>query len=113
MESTAIKSPVFEAGPTYSCDGDDWAHTELAVARAFWDINDAAGEVSPHSGTTDHLHYSTTTLAEEWLLFPDGEDDRENYEDNPNGVNMKDWAYHSPHGYSTVIEHNCLDDQED
>lgn len=117
IESDLLRCPVSEAGPTYTCHGDDWAHTQLAVTRAFWDIDDAHGEDSyvaePEDGIHDSLNYSTTMLAEKWLLFPDGEDDRENDEDNPNGVNMKDWAYHSPHGYPTVIELNCLDDQED
>ena len=91
---------------------------EIQVARAFWDLDDLNNEAGCGSnGADDEYGYSTTTIANNWDYFADGTDNREDYEDDPNGVNMWDNYENNKNRYSTSIKntfiyHNCIGNQE-
>ncbi|WP_144391853.1 hypothetical protein [Pleionea sediminis] len=104
-------SPVF----TNSCTNT--AHTELAVARAFWDLDDANNEagVTPASGD-DEKNSSTTFIANGWKRFDNGTGNGDDYESGRDGVNVRDYyrnnsGYFSGQFFETLVEHNCLEAQ--
>jgi hypothetical protein len=78
----------------------------LQVARAFWDLDDI------HNEGGDASNHSTAWLVNRWDEFPNGDDNREDFEDHENGVNMYDYAANAPLTDSddtdVVFNSNCL-----
>lgn len=96
----------------------DNADTELAVAKAFWDIDDIDNESSVSPGTYDDDNaYSTTGIATGWTYFPNGTGNHDDLESDENGVNLRDYYYNTigyftSSIYYTLIYHNCLQAQD-
>lgn len=106
-----------EPDPYYSTCSDN-ADTELAVAKAFWDIDDIDNEYSVSPGTyNDDNAYSTTSIAEGWALFPDGTGNHDDLESDDDGVNLRDYYSNTYTWFSvniahTLLFHNCLQSQD-
>ncbi|TVZ41953.1 hypothetical protein P886_1304 [Alteromonadaceae bacterium 2753L.S.0a.02] len=109
----------FENATPAKSSCSDSAHTELQVAKAFWDLDDAnnEGDVSPASGD-DAKNSSTTFIANGWDEFPNGTGNGDDYESGSDGVNAKDYYRNNDSRFSgafeeTFIDHNCLGAQTD
>jgi hypothetical protein len=106
----------FETATPATSSCTDSAHMELQVAKGLWDFddwNDEAG-AGAAAGSDDRLAYATSDIVVGWRQFPDGTDNREGYEDDRDGVNMRDyWAnndnrFTATGAFETLIRHNCL-----
>jgi hypothetical protein len=106
------------AQPQSDCENS--AHIALQVAKGFWDFddwNDEAG-VSPADGD-DRIAYNTLDITRGWRQFPDGTSNRQDFESGQDGVNMKDYWWNNDRrftasgAFETLIEHNCLEAQDD
>ena len=97
----------------------DSAHTELQVAKGFWDFDDFNNETGSGvtAGLDDRLAYATSDIIRGWRQFPDGTGNRDDFENDADGVNMRDyWGNNSSRftaagAFETLIEHNCLSAQ--
>ncbi|MDD5306785.1 MAG: hypothetical protein PHU25_05635 [Deltaproteobacteria bacterium] len=95
----------------YSSNCETNGHLALQVIKFFWDLDDVnnEGAVAPAT-TADTWTNSTTGLLNVWHLFPDGTDNRENYEGDGldvDGVNLRDYSYHTS-GLYPQEQHNCV-----
>lgn len=90
----------------------DAAHMEFTVARAFWDLDDANNENSTLPGLLDDdSNYSSMYLASQWDRFSDGVFNRDDYEIDKDGVNMRDYMENSllnTAADETALFHSCL-----
>lgn len=93
---------------------------ELQVAKAFWDLDDWNDESGAGSaaGKDDNDRFRTLWMARSWGQFPDGTNDREDYETGRHGVNVKDYYFNnegrpaSTTWGETLRGHNCLQFQQ-
>ena len=109
----------FETATPVAATCTDSAHTELQVAKAFWDLDDWNNE----SGTgvagsnDDRVAYGTLDIIKGWRQFSSGTANRRNNESGRDGVNMRDyWSNNSSRftasgAFETFIQHNCLSAQ--
>jgi len=74
------------------------------VTRGFWDLDD-----------------TSVALINNWDNFPSGTADRQDSENDANGVNIWDYTWNSWNtgggwgsfeNYETLVYHNCLDSQD-
>ncbi len=106
----------FETATPVQATCTDNAHTELQVAKGFWDLDDWNNEngTGVASGFDDRLAYGTLDIIKGWRQFPNGNGNREDGENDADGVNMRDyWSNNSSRftaagAFETLIEHNCL-----
>jgi hypothetical protein len=83
----------------------------IQVAKAFWDMDDAANEsgVGTTAGDDDSSDLATRFLLNQWDDFPDGLVNRADFETGEDGVNIWDYRFNAPIGdEETFIDHNCL-----
>lgn len=101
---------------TCSANGD----IELQVARGFWDLDDARAETGAGAaaGNNDVIAYTTEAVADGWTFFANGTGNRDDYESDDDGVNVKDFYYNTTGWfttgdvYQTLLRHNCLQYQD-
>jgi hypothetical protein len=109
----------FEAATPALASCTDSAHTELQVAKGFWDLDDFNNEAGAGAaaGFDDRLAYATDAITRGWRQFPDGTGNGEDFESGADGVNMRDyWSNNSSRftaagAFETLIQHNCLSAQ--
>jgi len=105
---------IEKANP-YGNSCSDASGMELQVARGFWDMDDVNNENSAGEGSgDDRSSSSTTALLDKWDNFPDGNQNREDFELGPNGVNAYDYDYNgnlNANQFDAFIDHNCLTNQ--
>jgi hypothetical protein len=84
------------------------------VARAFWDVMDANNEngAGITAGWNDTLSWGATAVAAAWDFFPDGTANRQDRENHVNGVNVRDYDGNIGVDDNTLINHNCLQSQD-
>jgi hypothetical protein len=96
------------------------------VTRGFWDLDDAnneAGSPTPvgNDNDNDTRNYTSVALINNWDNFPSGTADRQDSENDANGVNIWDYTWNSWNtgggwgsfeNYETLVYHNCLDSQD-
>lgn len=98
--------------PGVTCD--DHRDIPLQVAKAFWDLVDWNNEPGTRAGVADD---DTEMVASPnvflWLdYFPDGTANRQDRESDSDGVNMYDYSFRAGGREETLLEHNCLADQD-
>lgn len=110
----------FETANLQFATCSDNAHNEIQTGKGWWDLddwNDEAGSGAA-AGDDDRLAYGSTDIIRGWRQFADGSDNREDGESGQDGVNMRDyWANNSGRftasgAFETLVEHNCLQDQD-
>ena len=109
----------FETATPNKATCTDNAHTELQVAKSFWDLDDwnNEGGTGVAGGDDDRLAYGTLDIIKGWRQFSGGTGNRENNESGADGVNMRDfWVNNNSRfvaagAFETLIEHNCLSAQ--
>ena len=91
----------------------------LQVAKAFWDFDDWNNEAGAGitNGWNDTISYATEAIVTGWDQFPNGTGNRQDYENDRDGVNMRDFyentrtRFTAAGYFTTFIQHNCLQDQ--
>jgi hypothetical protein len=94
----------------------------LQVAKGFWDFDDVNNE--PGAGIAgaqaDLDSWATVDVTTGWSLFPPGTANRQNFESDMHGVNVRDFRFNtnaffgnSPTMFQTLLNHNCLQSQDD
>ena len=84
------------------------------VAKAFWDLDDAASETGAFDADgdghvdADTTDLSSTSIAAGWGAFVGGSSDHQRNEPGPNGVNVKDYNANYSVNTETLVKHNCL-----
>ncbi len=109
----------FETATPVNSSCSTSAHIELQVAKAFWDFDDWNNEAGAGaaSGLDDRIAYGTLDIIRGWRQFPNGNGNREDGEDDRDGVNMRDYWANNDHrfvaagAFETLIQHNCLSAQ--
>ena len=119
VSGESIENPT--GGPVNFMPCADEGHTELAVARSFWDLDDVHEDVRTLVGytTEDEIALTTTSISAVWAQFPNGNNNREDKESDADGVNRWDWQYHAESYYPSSLEpylelnmyHTCVDGQ--
>lgn len=94
------------------CSTNAWIAGQ--VARAFWDLDDANNEngVGTTAGQNDTQNLSSVTIAQVWDSFVDGTGNRQDRENNNNGVNAKDYDGNFDVNDTTFLNHNCIQNQD-
>jgi hypothetical protein len=93
---------------------------EAQVTKAFWDLDDDEDEAGVAPSTIDDEKDSDTlTIAERWSVFANGTGNREDQENDPDGVNLWDYHINSQTFWSnlegtrhTIMGHNCMGTQD-
>lgn len=86
------------------------------AAKAFWDLDDANNEAGTRAGVADNDTSSQTTtwMARQWDEFTNGTGNRDDFENDNNGVNVRDYLFRAGNTHSeTLLAHNCLTGQDD
>lgn len=98
--------------PGVTCDN----HRDypVQVAKAFWDLVDWNNEQGTRPGIadddTENVSPANVFIWLDW--FPDGTGNRQDRESDVDGVNMYDYSFHAGGKGETLLEHNCLIDQD-
>jgi hypothetical protein len=93
---------------------------EAQVTKAFWDLDDDENEVGVAPSTIDDEKDSDTLdIAERWGVFPTGTGNRDDWESDPDGVNLWDYHINSQSWWAsldatrhTIMGHNCMGTQD-
>lgn len=101
-----------------TCSGN--SGIPIQVAKAFWDLDDWNNEdgAGVADGEDDRLAYNTLDIARGWRQFGDGTSNRQDFESDSNGVNMRDYYWNNTGRFTatgffeTFLEHNCLESQD-
>lgn len=107
------------ATPIHTSSCSNSGHTELQVAKAFWDLDDANNEAGVAPAVGDDLKNSTSSfISTAWKQFPDGTGNGADQESDRDGVNAKDYFRNNQTRFSgafeeTFLNHNCLNHQTD
>lgn len=91
----------------------------LQVAKGFWDFDDWNNEAGAGitTGWNDSISYGTEYIVTGWDQFPNGTGNRQDYENDQDGVNMRDFyentrtRFIAPGYFTSLVEHNCLQSQ--
>ena len=90
---------------------------ELQATKAFWDLDDANNEAGAGAaaGDDDLRNESSTGIMNGWDRFADGTGNRQDFENDDDGVNVRDyWGNNSAvftgaSFFETLLRHNCLE----
>jgi hypothetical protein len=98
----------------------------LQVSKAFWDLDDQTNEngVGVAASYNDRDTFYTWDIAYAWTLFAAGTGNRQNFESDggspENGVNVRDYHantssawFGSSSMFQSMLEHNCIQSQDD
>jgi len=95
----------------------------LQSAKAFWDLDDITNEAGAGraSSFADNDAFFPFAIAMAWGTFPAGTANRQNFEEDNHGVNVRDYHANtvapffgsSPTMFTTMLRHNCVVDQDD
>ena len=84
------------------------------VAKAFWDADDANNEAGTRAVADDDISsLNTLWIMQQWDDFADGTSNRQDRESDADGVNVRDYLFYAAVSSETLLEHNCLVDQDD
>jgi hypothetical protein len=94
----------------------DNTQIELQAAKAFWDLDDANNEAGSGAATGDDdlRDESSTTIMNGWDRFPNGTANREDFENDNDGVNVRDYFGNNSAVFTgssfaeTLLDHNCV-----
>jgi hypothetical protein len=86
----------------------------IQVTRTFWDMDDWNNEAGAGAaaGDDDTQSYSSTSLLDRWDNFPDGTGNRDDGENDADGVNMRDYDANTTTDFMPSLEHNCVESQD-
>lgn len=106
----------FETAAPNKATCADNTEIELQAAKAFWDLDDATNEagVAPAAGSNDLRNDSSTFIMDGWDVFADGTSNRQDYENDNDGVNVRDYRANNSSRFTgtgfdeTILNHNCL-----
>jgi hypothetical protein len=87
----------------------------LQAAKTFWDLDDLANEAGTRAGAdNDTSSQITLWMLQRWDNFADGTSNRQDRENDNNGVNVRDYMFQAGATHAeTLLEHNCLVSQDD
>jgi hypothetical protein len=106
----------FETATPHFGTCSDNTQVELQAAKAFWDLDDANNEIGAGAATGDDdaRNESSTTIMNGWDRFADGTANREDFENDNDGVNVRDYVGNNSSVFTgatfteTILDHNCL-----
>jgi hypothetical protein len=89
---------------------------EGQAIKGFWDLDDANNEpFSLPAGLDDAKDSDTNFIADRWETFLNGTANRQNDENDVNGVNLKDFYFNNESSFALPVEtkqsllgHNCM-----
>lgn len=108
------------ATPAYTSLCSDNRGVEGQAARGFWDLIDVNNETAVAPAVFDDTYDGNNAayLTAGWDLFPNGTANREDYENDIHGVNLRDYVENNvgrfPFGslFVTLQVHNCTESQD-
>jgi hypothetical protein len=103
------------AAPQFGICADN-TQVELQAAKAFWDLDDANNETGAGAATgeDDLRNESSTTIMDGWDRFADGTSNRQDFENDNDGVNVRDYFANNSAVFTgvtfteTLLNHNCV-----
>lgn len=104
-----------ERAKPYSATCSMNAGMPLQVTKTFWDLDDANNETGSGitSGADDLFTFPSKAFLDYWDRFQDGTGNRQDEESDVDGVNMRDYKYNGAWYIEEMLEHNCLQSQDD
>jgi hypothetical protein len=110
----------YEDGTPYKATCSDNTAYQVQATKGFWDLDDDPADVAVSPANNDDANDSDTLfLAGLWANFANGTGNRQNDENDVDGVNLKDYyennstLFASPlDAKKTLLSHNCMGTQD-